>query len=148
MDDGGAPGPSEPRFECELPANTRSLARLRARFAGWLTAIGVGDFVRRDLVLTISELATASLEDVEGGKGGQRLRARAWRDDAGVAIEVSDDRGPLDARVRSPDPGDRGRGLAIVATLADVLSVRETEGGRTMRARIGWEHLAAQPVSK
>src|SRR3954454_6042239 len=136
---------TEPRFACELPADPKSLARLRARFAGWLTAIGVGEFVRRDLVLTISELATASLDDAS--EAGHWLRARAWRDDQGVAIEVSDDRGSLDARAHSPDVGDRGRGLAVVATLADVLSVREVEGGRAMRARIGWEHLAAPPVT-
>ncbi len=146
MHDGVAPGPSEPRFEYEVPATTRSLSTLRARFSGWLTAIGVADDVRRDLVLTISELATAVIEDVS--EGGHRLRACAWRDDQGVAIEVSDDRGCLDAHARGPDPGDRGRGLAVVATLADVLAVREVEGGRAMRARIGWEHLVSQAVSR
>ncbi len=55
---------------------------------------------------------------------------------------MNDDRGGIDARLQGPDPGNRGRGLAVVATLADVLAVREIEGGRSMRARLRWEDLA------
>ena len=140
-----APGP-EPQFECELPATARSLARLRARFSGWLTAIGAGDLLRRDLTLTISELASATLGD--DPEGGHRLRARAWRDDEGVVIEVIDHRDVGDARARSLDAVHGGRGLAIVASLADVLTVRDVDGTKAMRARIGWGHLASQSVSR
>ena len=131
---GHTPERSEPRFECEVPASTRSLAGLRARFRYWLADLSIVEAARCDLVLTISELAAAALED--GSEGGHCLRVGAWIDDEGVAIEVSDDRGTVDARVCGPDPVDRGRGLAVVATLADVLTVREVEGGRATRARI------------
>ena len=109
-------GRPEPRFDCELPATPRSLARLRARFAGWLDAIGVADFVRRDLLLTVSELA--------------------------------DRGGVIDARARGLDAIPAGRGLAIVASVVDVLTVRDIDTGRGLRARIGWENLASQPVSR
>jgi anti-sigma regulatory factor (Ser/Thr protein kinase) len=140
-----APERSGPPFECEVPASAWSLAGVRAGFTSWLTALGVADRARCDLVLTISELAAAALDDAP--EGDHRLRVVAWSDDEGVAIEVSDDRGAIDTRVRGPDPGDRGRGLAVVATLADVLAVREVEGGRAMCARLRWEDLAPQPVS-
>jgi anti-sigma regulatory factor (Ser/Thr protein kinase) len=143
---GRAQAGPEPQFECELPATARSLARLRARFSGWLTAIGVGDFGRRDLTLTISELAAATLGD--GSVGGHRLRARAWRDDEGVVIEVTDHGDVVDARARSLDAVHGGRGLAIVASLADVLTVRHVDGAKAMRAHIGWGHLASQSVSR
>jgi anti-sigma regulatory factor (Ser/Thr protein kinase) len=146
MHEGHAPARSGLPFECDVPATTRSLAGLRARFRGWLTALGIPDLPRSDLVLTISELAAAALDGVTEDE--HRLRVGAWSDDEGVAIEVSDDLGATDPRVRAPDPGDRGRGLAVVATLADVLAVREVEGGRSMRARLRWENLARQPVSR
>jgi anti-sigma regulatory factor (Ser/Thr protein kinase) len=146
MHEGFAPERSGPPFQCDVRASTRSLAGLRARFTGWLTSLGVADLAQRDLVLTISELAAAALEGATAGE--HWLRVGAWSDDEGVAIEVSDDRGAIDTRVPGPDPADRGRGLAVVATLADVLAVREVEGRRSMRARLRWENLLPQPVSR
>jgi anti-sigma regulatory factor (Ser/Thr protein kinase) len=145
MHGGHAPEGSAPPFECEVPACSRSLAGLRASFTAWLTALGVADLARRDLVLTISELASAALDDASAA--GHWLHVDAWSDDEGIAIEVSDDRGAIDGPVRGPDPGDRGAGLAVVATLAEVLTVRACKGGRAMRARIRWEDLAS-PVSR
>jgi anti-sigma regulatory factor (Ser/Thr protein kinase) len=142
MHEGHAPRQSGSPFECDVPASTRSLAGLRARFTGWLTALGVADRARCDLVLTISELAAAALDGATDGE--HWLRVGAWSDDDGVAIEVSDDRGAIDSRVRGPDPGDRGPGLAVVATLADLLAVREVDGGRSLRASLRWENLAPE----
>jgi anti-sigma regulatory factor (Ser/Thr protein kinase) len=146
MHEGYAPERTQPSFACDVPASTRSLAGLRARFTDWLTAAGVADLARRDLVLMISELAAAAIDG--GTEGERRLRVGAWSDDEGVAIEVRDDRGAIDSRVRGPDPGDHGPGLAVVATLADVLAVREVESGRSLHARRGWENLVPQPVSR
>jgi hypothetical protein len=137
---------SGPVFECAVPACSRSLAQLRGRFTDWLDARGVAGPARRDLVLTMSELAAAALDDRTAA--GHRLRVDACSDDAGVVIEVRDDRGAVDAPLRGPDLGERGAGLAVVATLSEVLAVRECEGGRTMRARLRWEDLASQPVSR
>src|SRR2546423_10920853 len=103
MHEGRAPEQPGPPFECDVPTTSRSLAGLRARFRGWFTAVGVADLARCDLVLTISELAAAALDGATDGE--HWLRVGAWSDDEGVAIEVSDDHGAIDSRVRGPDPG-------------------------------------------
>src|SRR5215210_4226801 len=112
-----APAQARHRFELELPGTPGNLRRLRAAFGGWLTSAGVGGEVRGDLVLTMSELASASLGGPVGGR--HRLRACAWNDDDGVVVEVVDDRDPInEAPARSGSPAGTGRELAIVATLA------------------------------
>jgi anti-sigma regulatory factor (Ser/Thr protein kinase) len=141
------PNSSAHRFACDLPATPRSLAALRDRFGQWLYELDVADLHRLDLVLTISELASAILEDRP--TGGNRLLARAWTVDDGVVIEMIDTDRTLDARrARGLDPVDAGRSLAVVATLADFLSVRESGGERTIRAHVGWDHLVPHPVSQ
>jgi hypothetical protein len=124
-------------FELDVPADVRSLARLRARFGTWLEGCVSDDFVRSDLVLTMSEMAAAALPTTGSHRGS--LRARAWSDDDSVVIEVVDGDGSvLDARARSLDADDGGRGLAVIATLADVLTVDDAAGATSIRARVSW----------
>ena len=117
-------------FDDELPARPCSLWRLRERFRGWLEPAVEDAFVRHDLVLTMSELAAAALrthdESVPAG-----LHARAWIDDEQIVLEVAD--GPGD-RVDESADADPGGGLAVVASLVDVLSVRALGGATHIRA--------------
>jgi hypothetical protein len=124
-------------FECDVPANVRSLATLRSRFGDWLDGFMQDCFARGDLVLTMSEMATAALSVREHERG--TLRARAWTEEAGVVLEVVDVEGSvLDARVRNHEEGDGGRGLSVIASLADVLTVDDVGGATAIRARVSW----------
>jgi hypothetical protein len=135
------------RFECRLPPNLMSLAPLRAAFGTWLGDEATDPGHRQDAVLVMSELAGATLD--ASRQATAPLRARAFRDAAGISIEVrDDDDGAWDMRVRSLDH-DAGRGLAVVATVADVFARRAADdGGKALIARINWRRPAAEPVSR
>jgi hypothetical protein len=136
LDDSG----SRPRFECELPATPRSLVKLRARFGAWLDCNVRDRFVRNDLVLTMSEMANAALpDDASRTPHDEAIHACAWTDRDGIVLEVID--GPSDmieAGTRSLGEGDGGRGLAVIATLADVLTVDDADGATAIRVRRDW----------
>jgi anti-sigma regulatory factor (Ser/Thr protein kinase) len=121
-------------FDDELPARPSSLHALRRRFRRWLEPAVPGRVARNDIVLTMSELAAVTLREHEGEDLG-RLHARAWIDGDGIVIEVVDGRGDvLDARARQLDSA--APGLAVVASLVDVLSVRAAGGATQIRARM------------
>lgn len=124
-------------FERNVPANVRSLAMLRADFRVWVDGYALDRMLRRDLVLTMSEIAAAALQSHQPGRG--TLRARAWTDPDAVVLEVVDSNGSvLDARTRVIDQGESGRSLSVVASLADVLTVDDSHGATSIRARVSW----------
>lgn len=130
-------------FECDVPADTRSLAKLRARFRSWLESLDEllesvrTRLVGHDLVLTMSEMATVALPHCDDHDAN--LRARGWADGDGVMLEVFDGgRTTIDARARKLDHDDGARALAVIATVADVLTVDDAHGATSIRARVSW----------
>jgi hypothetical protein len=56
-----------------------------------------------------------------------------------VDLEVVDaDGSHLDARARSIDTSEGARGLFVIASLADVLTVDDADGATAIRARVSW----------
>jgi hypothetical protein len=122
-----------PRFECELPATNRSLAQLRADFADWLSSLPRPRRDRFELVLALSELGAAAIRGVDPGAiVAPTMTANAWVKDGGVAMEVISDQ-PATRR----EGTDSERGLAIVASITDALSVR-ADGARTLVCARKW----------
>jgi anti-sigma regulatory factor (Ser/Thr protein kinase) len=122
-----------PWFECELPATNRSLARLRAGFAEWLSGLPWPRRDRFELVLALSELGAAAIRGVDADASVEpRMTAHAWVEDGGVAMEVIADQ-PATRR----EGTDSERGLAIVASITDALSVR-ADGARTLVCARKW----------
>jgi hypothetical protein len=122
-------------FQCELPARAQSLATLRAEFADWLATFAPDSDDRLDLVLAMSEMATAALGGNDEIPTAEPLRARAWNEGDGVSVEVV-----ADERV---DAGDQPEpGLSVVASLTDAFGMRAERGAVRLRARKAWSDPA------
>jgi anti-sigma regulatory factor (Ser/Thr protein kinase) len=124
-----------------VPRAPRRPDRIAIRH-GWLGAVrqfvvdrcahaGLGQDRTDDLVLAVNELAANTLDH-----GGGRGILRSWRDDDALYFEVHDSgriKDPLVGRVRPAPYQERGRGLWIVNQLCDLLQVRSTRSGNTLR---------------
>lgn len=94
----------------------------------WLRALLDDLPAAADAMLCLSELATNAIEHSRSGQPGGTFTVRV-RLHPVICVEVSDQGGPLTSR-RDPD-GLRGRGLTIVAELADDSGIGGDENGRT-----------------
>src|SRR5205085_6244962 len=129
-----APGrrPRTAPFEYQFSPNAVTVPLARSLFGDWLDNLGVDASDAEDLSLTVSELCTNAVRFGSGAPGS--LSVQAWGDGDAVVVEVSDDgrgfewHGVDDV----PDPeADEGRGLFLVATLADEVDVIR-RGDRTV----------------
>lgn len=111
------------------------LAEVRDYAEGWARTTALTPARRGDLVLAVSEAAANSLSH-GGGKGTLRL----WNSvgtDAGVVAEIHDAgllADPLAGRRRpSLASANGGRGLWMIHQLCDLVEVRATDDGFTLR---------------
>ncbi|MEU2558577.1 ATP-binding SpoIIE family protein phosphatase [Streptomyces longispororuber] len=163
---GARPGQS-PVVRTSLPGNplAPSAARrfMRAALADWAelaapAAAGIGDRLANDAVLVVSELVTNAV--VHAGTSVEilcRLDGAAATEDAldVVVIEVSDHH-PARAvrstpRAPKPDIPEYGRGLHLVATLAESWGITYRSGTKTVWARLpvdGEQILAGLPEAE
>jgi anti-sigma regulatory factor (Ser/Thr protein kinase) len=130
----GEPLPEPPagveihEFGADDLASMRHLAARQAVTAGLANDAN-------DVALVASELATNSVR--HGGGGGGELRL--WRTDASLVIEVRDRGHVVDALVgrRRPVDGQAGgRGLWVVNQICDLVQVRSSPAGTTVRAHV------------
>lgn len=108
------------------------------------TALGMDDgSVREDLLLLVTELVTNA---VVHGRPPCRLRVLA--DSQRLRVEVSDTAPRLPV-LRHPGPDvDHGRGLLLVAGLADEWGVGRADRRAQQRGKVVWAELpATRPVS-
>jgi anti-sigma regulatory factor (Ser/Thr protein kinase) len=111
-----------------------NLMSLRSAVAAHGSALGLSAARVDDLVLVAHELASNAVR--HGGGGG---RLRVWRVDGSVYCEVADTGGgflyaPPDRLPAVSATG--GRGLWIIAHLADDLWVESNEAGTTTRIEL------------
>jgi anti-sigma regulatory factor (Ser/Thr protein kinase) len=86
------------------------------------------------LVFVANELATNSVRHAAGG-GSLAI----WRDGDRVVCEVTDPgwiRDPLVGRVEPPEDREGGRGVWLVNQLCDLVQIRTTPNGTTVRAHL------------
>jgi anti-sigma regulatory factor (Ser/Thr protein kinase) len=109
------------------------LASVRRFAAQHAVTAGLADRAA-DVALVAGELATNSVR--HGGGGGT---LRLWRQHAALICEVRD-RGhvvdPLVGRRRPVDGQVGGRGLWVVNQVCDLVQVRSSPSGTTLRAHI------------
>jgi anti-sigma regulatory factor (Ser/Thr protein kinase) len=130
--------PAGHRINLALPAEPGSLAGLRRRLARFLHTTGATEIEQYELTLTICEAAGNAIEHAYGPG------------DATYEVEVAFEEGELTATVRDSGSwrgrrgSDRGRGLGIIESLMDEVSLERDEGGTAvrMRRRIGTEEAA------
>ena len=120
-------------FSAEFPAEPESLAPMRSTLRRWLTHVGAGEMEIAEITTACGEAATNSIE--HGGASG----------DASFEVSGSHNGGEIEIAVRDhgswrPErPGDHGRGLDLMRTLMDTVSVNPTEEGTvvSLRRRLG-----------
>jgi anti-sigma regulatory factor (Ser/Thr protein kinase) len=114
-------------IELGLSEGREPARRARAFCHGVLSTWQVPEHKREDIVLVVSELVTNAI--LHGGAAEQlRLRRTAQR----VVIEVFD-RGPRMPHPRAADlKAESGRGLHLVARLADRWGARPVRGGKAV----------------
>lgn len=128
------PLPPRPITSEELGVDRTTLSALRGFIEGRATKAGLDDERVDDLVYAVNEVVTNSICHGEG-----RARVSFWTEGAAVACEVRDRgwiRDPLAGRV-APDPNRvNGRGLWLVNQLCDLVQLRSSPAGTTVRLRI------------
>ena len=110
-----------------LPADPRRLPALRRRLGTWSAQAALSDDTTADLQLLLSEAATNAVEHAyRDGPAGEFVYSVRRRGDGAVRVAVQDF-----GRWRPPpaDPGYRGRGLAVIHTLGDEVTLEVGEAG-------------------
>ncbi|MFD7818084.1 ATP-binding protein [Streptomyces sp. NPDC059785] len=101
-----------------LPRHARSAGRARTLLREQTAAWKLGDEATETAVLLLSELVTNAYRHGRVSPG-REIRVRCTLDDDRLRVLVTDANGTLPApRTASPDD-ESGRGLALVAALAD-----------------------------
>lgn len=118
--------PAPPDLALDLPADAGRLADVRSEVDAWARTVGIEARERAALVLAASEAVTNSIEHAYAGTSAGRIRVDARLRRTTVTLGISDD-----GRWQppAPDPGDRGRGLSMVASSGLRLTVDTCEAG-------------------
>ncbi|NKY86663.1 SpoIIE family protein phosphatase [Nocardia veterana] len=114
----------------DVPAEPRRLAELRRALTGWLAAAAVGHDLAADLVAAANEACTNSIEHAYPHDRAGHVELTAECVGGTVCIEVVDS-GTW--RPLPEDPGNRGRGLAMMRALTDEMAIDHTGGGTRVR---------------
>jgi anti-sigma regulatory factor (Ser/Thr protein kinase) len=126
-----APLPEPPRTSVDLEFQAGSLRGLRDQVVREASRAGISDTKVRDMVTAVNEVASNSLRHA-GGRGVLRV----WQAGDDFICEVSDD-GRIDEPLvgrRRPEVGAAtGRGLWMVNQLCELVQVRSTTSGTTVR---------------
>jgi anti-sigma regulatory factor (Ser/Thr protein kinase) len=131
----------EAAFGAPLPAPTDAVLRgryadgdvpaARRTVASWARTVGLADDVVANLELAASELATNSIRH-GGGSGTVAM----WTEPGAAVVEFSDAgrmSDPLLGRLAPAPDGDGGFGLYLVNQLCDLVQVRSSADGTTVR---------------
>lgn len=89
---------------------------------------------REDLVLAADEIITNSVEH-----GGGQCRIAMWNDDSSVVCDVQDTghiKDPMVGRLGPTAESTAGRGLWLTNHLCDLVQIRSSQAGTTVRLRI------------
>jgi anti-sigma regulatory factor (Ser/Thr protein kinase) len=125
----------------ELTVDAGSLSRLRRFVTEAAGRAGIGDPRTAGLVLATHEVAANSIR--HGGGSGQ---VRIWSEPGAVVCELRDGgwiADPLAGR-RPPSPGRlNGRGLWLANHLCDLVELRSSRAGTTVRLHVSEQAAAA-----
>jgi len=128
-----------------LPAVPASVRLARSFAAGCLAEWNLTQAAANDAILIVSELVTNALVH-----GRPPISMRLRRTAGELAIEVDDGASALPRRLRAMPEQSNGRGLGLVAELADRWAARGNGAGKTVWAvlRFPGPGLTALPVQQ
>jgi anti-sigma regulatory factor (Ser/Thr protein kinase) len=128
---GQAARPDGDAIRTELPADLASARQARAAVRQALAAWHM-DRLSGDAELLASELVANAAEHGDGKPINLALRRHAEPDGRpGITCEVTDTSPAMPRRSEPGPDAERGRGLALVAALAQSSGVRASQGGKT-----------------
>jgi serine/threonine-protein kinase RsbW len=116
-------------FSHSLPADPAELAGLRERLRAWLVEHELGEEAERSTVLAVSEAAANAIEHGYGCDGVGVVTVMVVLDGDRMQVAVRDEGTWRDGA--SDD--DRGRGLAIMRSIMEQLSVERQDGATVVR---------------
>lgn len=125
------PLPEPQRDPTEFVFSAESLGELRRWVAHRALAAGLNGPRVDDLVLGVNEIATNSVKH-----GGGQGRLRIWEQEGAVVCEIFDDghiQQPLAGRELPGRDQDRGRGLWLANQVCDLVQIRSSSDGTTVR---------------
>jgi PAS domain S-box-containing protein len=118
------PVPEE--FSAEFPAAPESLAPIRSMLRRWLAHAGADDIEIAEITTACGEAATNAIEHA-GISNGARFEISGHREGGEIHLAVHDH-----GTWRSEREDDHGRGLDLMRTLMDTVSVEPGEQGTTV----------------
>jgi serine/threonine-protein kinase RsbW len=121
--------PTRPLFNHSLRAAPAELAALRDNLRAWLVDQNLHEDIERSTVLAVSEAAANAIEHGYDCDGEGVVTVTVALEDGWVDVEVRDQGTWRDG----PGEGDRGRGLAIMRSIMDRLSVERDDGATVVR---------------
>ena len=126
--------PDPPAGHVAMAFDTGALRDVRALLTAQADLAGLDGDRTADLLLAVNELATNSLRH-----GGGQGMLRVWREAAALVCQVSDSgwiADPLVGRRQPPVDWSGGRGLWLANQLCDLVQIRSSEAGTTVRLRM------------
>jgi anti-sigma regulatory factor (Ser/Thr protein kinase) len=130
--------PPRPTSSDELGVDRTTLSALRGFVAHRAEKAGLDEERVDDLVYAVNEAVTNSICHGEG-----RARVSFWTEDNSVVCEVRDRgwiRDPLAGRVAPRQDMVKGRGLWLVNQLCDLVQLRSSAAGTTVRLHVDAPH--------
>ena len=125
------PSADDPTIRTELAADLTSARQARSAIRQALAAWGM-DHLSGDAELLASELVANAAEHGDGKPISLALRRHADPgEQPGITCEITDGSPAMPQRTEPGPDAERGRGLAIVNTLARSSGVRASEAGKT-----------------
>jgi anti-sigma regulatory factor (Ser/Thr protein kinase) len=132
--------PVPDRFSLEFPSEPESLAPIRSLLRRWLGYAGADELEIAEITTACGEAATNAIEHAGTGNGS-RFVVSASRDGQDIEVEVRDN-----GTWRREREDDQGRGLDLMHTLMDTVTIDPGAAGTTvsLRRRLGQHGAASQ----
>ncbi|WP_156758622.1 ATP-binding protein [Actinokineospora pegani] len=127
---GGAAPPTQ--LALSVPATPCTLSTVRADLDRWMNTLGVSTPTRQDVHLALGEALTNAIEHGHRDTAPAPVSLALSHGPSGITLLVSD-QGTW--KPPAPDP-TRGRGLAMIETLSDRMTLSTDDGRTTLTARI------------
>lgn len=124
----------------DVPATADQLGAVRRRLLRWLDSMGATPADRSAIEIAVLEAVSNAVQHAYSEPGG-RVRVEGRLAGSGrVHLSVSDE-GRW--RAAPPEPGGRGRGLAMIRSCMDEVEIERTPGGTTVLLDLA---LRTEPV--
>ncbi|MCM6772272.1 SpoIIE family protein phosphatase [Nocardia sp. CDC159] len=129
----------------DVPAEPHRLAAMRRELTTWLAAAAVPQELAADLVAAANEACSNSIEHayLDGSPGRVALTADCTINR--VTLEIAD---TGSWRPQPEDPGNRGRGIAMMRALSDELTIDHVGVGTRVRMVAQLPAVSVAPASR